>query len=100
MTNGVFAVALAALFLLERLTGADVVAGAVCLAGAFVVAGTDPDPPNLISLRALAALAHAFTWGHELVLIRSAAVRDAPPRDLLGVDGTARLTLSPPMRCP
>src|SRR3546814_17955176 len=57
MTNGVFAVALAALFLRERLTGADVVAGAVCLAGAIVVAGPDPDAPNWISLGALAALA-------------------------------------------
>src|SRR3546814_19330712 len=47
MTNRVFAVALAALFLRERLTGADVVARAVCLAGALVVAGPDPHAPKV-----------------------------------------------------
>src|SRR3546814_5087003 len=97
MTNGVFAVALAALFLRERLTGADVVAGAVCLAGAIVVAGPDPDAPNWISLGALAALAQAFTWGVELVLIRFAAVRDAPERALVVVNGTACLILAAAM---
>src|SRR3546814_18845006 len=39
MTNGVFAVVLAALFLRERFGAADVAAGALCLAGAVVVAG-------------------------------------------------------------
>src|SRR3546814_17320559 len=94
MTNGVFAVALAALFLRERLTGADVVAGAVCLAGAIVVAGPDPDAPNWISLGALAAPAQAFPWGVELVLLSFAAVRDAPERPLVAVNGTACLLLS------
>lgn len=89
MTNGVFAVILAALFLRERLSGADVVAGAVCLAGAVIVAGPDPAAPGWISLGALAALAQAFTWGAELVLIRFAAVRDAPERALLVVNGAA-----------
>src|SRR3546814_17891134 len=66
MTNGVFAVALAALFLRERLTGADVVAGAVCLAGAIVVAGPDPDEPQWISHGALAAPGQAVTRGVEI----------------------------------
>lgn len=89
MTNGVFAVALAALFLRERLSGADVAAGAICLAGAVIVAGPDPSAPGWISLGALAALTQAFTWGAELVLIRFAAARDAPERALLVVNGAA-----------
>jgi drug/metabolite transporter (DMT)-like permease len=94
MTNGVFAVALAALFLRERLTGADLVAGAICLAGAIVVAGPDPAAPGWISLGALAALAQAVAWGAELVLIRFAAMRDAPERALVVVNGAACLILA------
>src|SRR3546814_14679969 len=97
MTNGVFAVALAALFLRERLTGADVVAGAVCLAGAIVVAGPDPDAPNWITLGALAPLPQAFTWGVELVPIPSPAVRDAPDRALVGVTCSDSLILAAAM---
>src|SRR3546814_10846595 len=57
----------------------------------------DPDAPNWISLGALAALAQAFTWGVELVLIRFAAVRDAPERALVVVNGTACLILAAAM---
>src|SRR3546814_19348604 len=56
-----------------------------------------PDAPNWISLGALAALAQAFTWGVELVLIRFAAVRDAPERALVVVNGTACLILAAAM---
>jgi drug/metabolite transporter (DMT)-like permease len=87
-------VALAALFLRERLTGADLVAGAICLAGALVVAGPDPAAPGWISLGALAALAQAVAWGAELVLIRFAAMRDAPERALVVVNGAACLILA------
>ena len=93
MTNGVFAVVLAALFLRERLGIPDVAAGAICLAGAVVVAGPDPAAPGWISLGALAALAQAFTWGSELVLLRFAALRDTPERALTIVNGSACLIL-------
>ncbi|MGF1593783.1 MAG: DMT family transporter [Kiloniellaceae bacterium] len=93
MTNGVFAVVLAALFLRERMSTADIVAGCVCLAGAVVVAGPDPAAPGWVSLGALAALAQAFTWGSELVLLRFAAVRDRPERALTLVNGAACVIL-------
>ena len=93
MTNGVFAVALAAVFLRERLSPADFVAGGVCLAGAVVVAGPDLDAPGWISLGALAALAQAFAWGVEVVLLRFTAVRDTPQRTLTLVNGSACLLL-------
>jgi len=89
MTNGVFAVALAVIFLRERVTLADVVAGIVCPAGAIVVAGPDPSAPGWISLGAAAALVQAFAWGSELVLLRFAAVNDTPRRTLTLVNGSA-----------
>jgi len=93
MTNGVFAVILAVIFLRERVTLADVVAGTVCLAGAVVVAGPDPSAPGWISLGAAAALVQAFAWGSELVLLRFAAVNDTPRRTLTLVNGSACLIL-------
>jgi drug/metabolite transporter (DMT)-like permease len=93
MTNGVFAVALAAIFLRERLGPADLAAGAICLAGAVVVAGPDPGAPGWISLGALAALVQAFAWGAEVVLLRFTAVRDTPQRVLTLVNGSACLML-------
>ncbi|MEQ8356186.1 MAG: DMT family transporter [Kiloniellaceae bacterium] len=93
MTSGVFGVGLAAIFLRERLSLADFAAGAVCLAGAVVVAGPDLDVPGWVSLGALAALAQAFAWGAELVLLRFTAVRDSPQRTLTLVNGSACLLL-------
>jgi drug/metabolite transporter (DMT)-like permease len=93
MTNGVFAVALAAVFLRERLSPADFLAGTVCLTGAVVVAGPGFDAPGWISLGALAALAQAFAWGAEVVLLRFTAVRDTPQRTLTLVNGSACLLL-------
>jgi drug/metabolite transporter (DMT)-like permease len=93
MTNGAFAVLLAALFLRERLLPADLVAGTFCLAGAVVVAGPDPTAPGWISLGALAALAQALAWGSEVVLLRFAAVNDTPARTLTLVNGSACLIL-------
>jgi drug/metabolite transporter (DMT)-like permease len=89
MTNGVFGVALAAVFLREKLSPADVLAGAICLTGAIIVAGPDFDAPGWISLGAAAALAQAFAWGTELVLLRFTAVRDTPERTLTLVNGSA-----------
>lgn len=94
MTNGVFAVALAAVFLRERVTLRDFVAGAICLAGAIVVAGPDPAAPGWISLGAAAALVQAFAWGSEVVLLRFAAVNDTPQRTLTIVNGSAALGLA------
>lgn len=93
MTNGVFAVILAAVFLRERLTPADALAGTVCLTGAVIVAGPDLDAPGWISLGALAALAQAVAWGGEMVLLRFTAVRDTPQRTLTLVNGSACLLL-------
>lgn len=93
MTNGVFGVILAAIFLRERLTPADLLAGTVCLTGAIVVAGPDLDAPGWISLGALAALVQAVVWGGEMVLLRFTAVRDTPQRTLTLVNGSACLIL-------
>lgn len=93
MTNGVFAVALAAVFLRERVTATDFAAGAVCLTGAVIVAGPDPGAPGWISLGAAAALVQAFAWGSEVVLLRFAAVNDTPRRTLTVVNGSACLGL-------
>ncbi len=93
MTNGVFGVILAVIFLRERVTPADVAAGIICLAGAVVVAGPDPAAPGWISLGAAAALVQAFAWGSELVLLRFAAVNDTPRRTLTLVNGSACLVL-------
>lgn len=89
MTNGVFAVALAAVFLREKVGPGDVFAGAICLAGAIVVAGPDLDAPGWISLGAAAALMQALAWGAEMVLLRFAAVNDTPQRTLVMVNGSA-----------
>lgn len=93
MTNGVFAVTLAALFLRERVRFSDVAAGIFCLAGAVIVAGPDPGAPGWVSLGALAALVQAFAWGAEVVLLRFAAVNDTPRRTLTMVNGSACLVL-------
>lgn len=93
MTNGVFAVMLAAIFLRERVTPTDFAAGTFCLAGAVIVAGPDPDAPGWISLGAAAALVQAFAWGSEVVLLRFAAVNDTPRRTLTMVNGSACLGL-------
>lgn len=93
MTSGVFAVILAAVFLRERLSSADLAAGAVCFAGAVMVAGPDLDAPGWFSLGALAALVQACAWGAEVVLLRFAAVNDAPQRTLTIVNGAACLIL-------
>ena len=94
MSNGVFAVALAAIFLRERVSMRDYVAGAICLTGAIVVAGPDPSAPGWISLGAAAALVQALAWGSEVVLLRFAAVNDTPARTLTVVNGSAALGLA------
>ncbi|NIA69852.1 DMT family transporter [Pelagibius litoralis] len=93
MANGVFAVLFAALFLKERLTSSDLVAGGVCLAGAVVVAGPDFDAPGWISLGAAAAVVQAVAWGAEVVLLRFTAVNDTTQRTLTLVNGGASLLL-------
>lgn len=93
MANGVFTVIFATLFLKERLTPADVVAGSVCLSGAVVVAGPDFDAAGWISLGAAAAIVQAVTWGAEVVLLRFTAVNDSVPRTLTLVNGSAALLL-------
>ena len=94
MTNGVFAVTLAAVFLGERVSLRDIAAGLFCLSGAVIVAGPDPAAASWISLGALAALIQAFAWGSEVVLLRFAAVNDTPPRTLTLVNGSACLGLA------
>ena len=89
MANGVFAVIFAALFLKERLTLADIVAGGICLTGAVVVAGPDFDAPGWISLGAAAAIVQAVAWGGEVVLLRFTAVNDTAARTLTLVNGSA-----------
>lgn len=94
MTNGVFTVIFAVLFLRERIGLSEALAGIICLAGAVVVADPRFDQAETwISLGALAALLQAACWGGEIVLLRVTAVRDSAARILAIVNGSACLML-------
>lgn len=97
MTNGVFAVVFAILFLKERIGPRGVAAIALGIAGAFVVA--DPrfdDSGQWLSIGVLAALFGALTWGADTVTLKFTATRDDPVRLLCIVNGAAALLMIGP----
>ncbi len=87
MTNGVYTVLFAALFLRERVGIREIIAGLVALSGAVIVAG--PGSTNAAGwalLGVVAAFAQAVAWGGEVVLLRATASRDRASRMLFQVN--------------
>lgn len=92
MTNGVFTVLFAVLFLRERAGWREVTAGAVALGGAIVVAGPGTaDAAGWAIMGVVAAFAQAITWGGEVVLLRATAARESASRILFKVNTLAAL---------
>lgn len=94
LTNGVFTVFFAVLFLRERAGWKEITAGAVALTGALIVAG-----PGSVSSAGwalsgvLAAFAQAIFWGGEVVLLRATAARESISRTLMKVNVLAALMI-------
>lgn len=87
MTNGVFTVLFAVLFLRERAGWREIVAGMVALGGAVIVAGPGTASAAGWALAGIvAAFAQAVTWGGEVVLLRATAARESASRILFKVN--------------
>lgn len=86
MTNGVFTVLFAVLFLRERAGWRELTAGGVALSGAVIVAGPGTAGAEWAALGVLAAFAQAVTWGGEVVLLRATAARESASRILFKVN--------------
>lgn len=87
MTNGVFSMLFAVLFLRERAGWREVLAGGVALLGAIIVAGPGTGNATVWALTGvLAAFAQAVTWGGEVVLLRATAGRESISRILFKVN--------------
>lgn len=87
MTNGVFTMIFAAIFLRERIGWREALAGTIALAGAFVVAGPGTAVASGWAVTGvIAAFAQAIGWGAEVVLLKATAARDRPSRMLFQVN--------------
>ncbi len=86
MTNGVFTVLFAVLFLRERAGWREITAGAVALGGAIIVAGPGTAGAGWAIGGVIAAFAQAVTWGGEVVLLRATASRESASRILFKVN--------------
>ncbi|MBO6949606.1 MAG: DMT family transporter [Rhodospirillales bacterium] len=87
MTNGVFTMLFAVLFLHERAGWREIVAGVVALVGAIIVAGPGTvGAAGWAVLGVLAAFGQAVTWGGEVVLLRATAARESASRILFKVN--------------
>lgn len=87
MTNGVFTMLFAVLFLRERAGWREVVAGIVALVGAVIVAGPGTaGAAGWALMGVLSAFAQAVTWGGEVVLLRATAARESASRILFKVN--------------
>lgn len=94
MTNGVYTVLFAALFLRERVGGREIIAGLVALSGAVVVAGPGTDGASgWVLLGVVAAFSQAIAWGGEVVLLRATASRDRASRMLFQVNIAAAVMI-------
>ncbi|WNJ98220.1 DMT family transporter [Thalassospiraceae bacterium LMO-JJ14] len=92
MTNGVFTVLFAFIFLRERAGWRELLAGAIALCGALIVAGPGTQEAAGWALAGvLAAFAQAITWGGEVVLLRATAARESASRILFKVNAMAAL---------
>lgn len=87
LTNGVFTVLFAVVFLRERAGWKEIAAGGVALIGALIVAG-----PGSMSAAGwafsgvMAAFAQAVFWGGEVVFLRATAARESVSRTLMKVN--------------
>jgi len=92
MTNGVFTVLFASVFLREKAGWREIAAGAIALCGAVIVAGPGTAAAAGWALGGvIAAFAQAVTWGGEVVLLRATASRDSASRILFQVNLAAAL---------
>ena len=99
LTQGVLVVVLAALFLGEKVSVAQWVAGGVCGAGAFVVVlgqGGFHQPAAIHWWPMMVGLAGALLVAAEIVMIRTLAVRDSAEVVLLYVNLLGSLFLAGP----
>jgi drug/metabolite transporter (DMT)-like permease len=78
MTNGVFTVLFAVLFLREKVGWREMLAGLIALIGAMIVAGPGTATATGLALTGVAAaFAQAVAWGGEVVLLRATAARES-----------------------
>jgi len=90
MTNGVFTVMFAAIFLKEHVGWREVLSGSIALGGAVLVAGPGTaGAAGWALLGVLAAFAQAITWGAEVVFLKATATRDRASRILFIVNVAA-----------
>ncbi|MBT5109630.1 MAG: DMT family transporter [Rhodospirillaceae bacterium] len=96
-TSGVFGVALAVMFLGERIGWRGVAAVLVSLAGALIVAEPRFGPSGFwFSAGAVAAFISAFMWGVDSILLKFTSSRDDPVRILMVINAVAMLALAGP----
>jgi len=94
MTNGVYTMLFAAMFLRERVGVREMLAGLIALSGAVVVAGPGTDgTAGWALLGVVAAFAQAVAWGGEVVLLRATASRDRASRMLFQVNAAAAVMI-------
>lgn len=94
LTNGVFTVLFAVLFLRERAGWRELAAGAVALMGALIVAGPGtPGAAGWALSGVAAAFAQAVFWGAEVVLLRATASRESVSRTLMKVNVLATVMI-------
>ncbi|MEQ8321285.1 MAG: DMT family transporter [Rhodospirillales bacterium] len=87
LTNGVFTLLFAVLFLRERVGVREAVAAMIALCGAVIVAGPGTaSAAGLAVAGVLAAFAQAIAWGGEVVLLRATAARESASRILFKVN--------------
>ena len=96
LTNGVFMIAFAAIFLGEKVRLATTVAAAVCFTGAVIVAEPNWEQGGFLSLGALGAIAGAAFWGIEATVIRYTAMRDNAVRIVFSVNLIALILIAVP----
>lgn len=101
LTQGVFVVLLALVFLRERVTAAQWLATALCLAGALIVVRgsapiADPGAAFEFSLAPALALLGALLVAGEVVLIKILVEREGAMTMLLYVNGFAAILLALP----
>lgn len=96
LTNGVFMIVFAAIFLGEKVRLATTVAAAVCFAGAIVAAEPNWEQGGFLSLGALGAIAGAAFWGIEATVIRYTAMRDNAVRIVFSVNLIALVLIAVP----
>jgi drug/metabolite transporter (DMT)-like permease len=90
LTNGVFMMLFAAIFLHEKVPAIAIWLGAACIGGGFLAADPDlADPESWLSIGAGLAFVAAILFGLEAVIIKFTAVRDSNRRILFTVNFVA-----------